>query len=180
MWWTCTSSAIAGAAVVVNQAITDLLGTTTPALQGSYIEETLLDPHPASSSIPNLYSAAPPTTPTQQLILAEYNAFESADADPQIVIPKNVSAVEVYYQNSSYSDFPISSEGEYALDLWGEGPSAGIIDNSSAAIQWHDLSNATDPTKIPDAGSKAGEIGPIGHSEVPLWYEAHVVDAGNS
>ncbi len=63
------------------------------------------------------------------------------------------------------------------MNLWGEGPTNGIIDQSSASIVWHVLSNLNDATPIPHLGTK---IGPIGHSEVPLFYEAHIVDKGLS
>lgn len=160
-------------AVVVNQAITDLVGTEDLALVGSYIRETLLDPHPANRSTLSLYSAA--AAPTTRLLLYKYHRFEKAAADPAIVIPDNVKYVEVYYQHSSYSDFPRSLFGEYALNLWGEGPSDGIEDPNLTQVHWHDLTNMMDSTPVPHVGSP---IGPIGHSEVPLWYEAHIVVKG--
>src|SRR5207237_8884335 len=40
--------------------------------------------------------------------------------------------------------------------------------------QWHYLTNVND-SAIEPSGSP---IGLIGHSEVPLWYEVHAVEAG--
>jgi hypothetical protein len=159
--------------VVVSQAMQDLVGTTDPALQGSYIKATLLDPHPANILTTGLlYSSFPLTS---RIVLPPYLAFELADRDPQVVVPKNVKYTDVYYQHSSYLDgFIITDPAEFALNLWGEGPADGIINQSSAPIQWRNLTDvvevANGPTGLP--------IGPIGHSEVYLWYDVHVVSKG--
>jgi hypothetical protein len=158
-------------AVVVNRALQDLVGTTDPALQGSYIRETLLDPHPAGSSTLSLYSANPLTS---FLVVPSYRSMENAMADPQIVIPKNVAVAEIYYQHTTYSGFRTSNSTEYALNLWGEGPSNGITNQSPSAIQWHNLTGVNDST----IGPSGKAIGLIGHSEITDWYETHVVVAG--
>jgi hypothetical protein len=158
-------------AVVVNRALRDLVGTTDPALKGSYIRETLLDPHPAGSSTLSLYSANPSTS---FLVVPAYRQMEQAMADPQITIPTNVSVAEVYYQHSVYSGFRSSNSTEFALNLWGEGPNNGIVNQSAAAIQWHNLTGVVDAT----IGPSGRAIGLIGHSEITDWYEMHIVVAG--
>jgi hypothetical protein len=162
-------------AVVVSRAMQDLVGTRDRALMGSYITATLLDPHPAGTSTLTLFSAAP----TSASIVSLYTTVEEINADPQIVIPSNVSSCQVIFQHSIFSDFPPSAIGEGALNLWGEGPADGIVNQSAAAIQFTALTDQVDQTNIPGPGNAGtGPIGPIGHSEVPLWYEAHIVDAG--
>jgi hypothetical protein len=100
--------------------------------------------------------------------------MENAMADPQIVIPKNVAVAEIYYQHTTYSGFRSSNSTEYALNLWGEGPSNGITNQSPSAIQWHNLTGVNDST----IGPSGKAIGLIGHSEITDWYETHVVVAG--
>ena len=158
-------------AVVVNRALRDLVGTTDPALQGSYIRETLLDPHPAGASTLSLYSANPSTS---FLVVLAYRQMENAMADPQVTIPKNVAIAEVYYQHTVYSAFRNSNSTEFALNIWGEGPGNGIVNNSPNAIQWHNLTGVVDMT----IGPSGKAIGPIGHSEITDWYETHIVVAG--
>jgi hypothetical protein len=158
-------------AVVVNRALQDLVGTTDPALQGSYIRETLLDPHPAGSSTLSLYSANPATS---FLVVPAYRQMEQAMADPQISIPRNVAVAEVYYQHTAYTAFRNSNSTEFALNIWGEGPNNGIVNNSPSAIQWHNLTGVVDTT----IGPSGRAIGPIGHSEITDWYETHIVVAG--
>jgi hypothetical protein len=158
-------------AVVVSQALQDLAGTHDLALQGSYIKATLLDPHPANISTIVLQSTNP-ITGLAALAVYEYIEFE--DSDPQVIVPQNVKYTEIYYQHSSWSDFAHSSNPEFTLNLWGEGPADGIINHTNAPIHWYNLTDIVDST----GGPNGGRIGPIGHSEVPMWYEVHVVDAG--
>lgn len=158
-------------AVVVSRAAQDLVGTTDRALMGSYVKMTLLDPHPAGTMTLNLYSA---NGLLSSIVVSTYQSEEKAMADPQVVIPKNVSAIDVYYQHSNSASFP-SSSTESTIDFWGEGPSDGIINQSSAIIQWHSLTGFVDNTIGPDGKTK---IGLIGHSEITDWYEMHIVKAG--
>ncbi|MGD0768541.1 MAG: hypothetical protein ABSB42_10155 [Tepidisphaeraceae bacterium] len=149
-------------AVVISQAMQDLVGTTNPALEGSYIKATFLDPHPANSASLSLYSG------NSLISVLAIDAFELADKDPAVVIPSNVKYAEVYYQHSPYADFIAVDPTEYmTLNLWGEGPNNGIINNSGTTIHWTNLTSAAGNT-----------INPIGHSEVPIWYTLNVVDAG--
>jgi hypothetical protein len=149
-------------AVVISQAMQDLVGTTDPALEGSYIKATFLDAHPANSASLSLYSG------NSAISTLAIDVVELADKDPAVVIPSNVKDVEVYYQHSPYQDFITEDPTEYStLNLWGEGPNQGIVNKSSATIQWINLTSASGNT-----------TNPIGHSEVPLWYTEFVVDAG--
>jgi hypothetical protein len=91
--------------VVVNRALQDLLGTSNAALEGSYIIETLLDPHPANVATLDLYSGSSAS------LVTLYKGFEKLANDPAIVIPPNVSMSEVYYQHTPYSLFEIRNIG---------------------------------------------------------------------
>jgi len=149
-------------AVVISQAMLDLVGTTDPALEGSYIKATFLDAHPASSANISLQSTS------SKLAAAAIDLFETVDKDPAVVIPANVKDVEVYYEHTPYQDLITIDPTEYStVNLWGEGPGQGIVNNSSATIQWTNLTSA--------AGNTTSAIG---HSEVPLWYTMYVVDEG--
>ena len=168
-------------AVVVSQAMLDLVGTTDSALEGSYIKATFLDPHPANGSTIGLASGYP--IPVAALLGGEllwYDAVSTLANDRQVVVPTNVKDADVYYQHSSYLDgfilkpFVAQSASEFFLNLWGEGPNDGIIEDSASPIEWHNLTDNVDTSDGPDGLA----IGPIGHSEVPTWYLMHVVDAG--
>jgi hypothetical protein len=149
-------------AVVISQTMLDLVGTTDPALEGSYIKATFLDAHPASSANLSLQSAA------SGLAALAIDTFEVVDKDPAVVIPPNVKDVEVYYQHTPYQDLITIDPTEYStVNLWGEGPGQGIVNDSSATIQWTNLTSAAGNTTTA-----------VGHSEVPLWYTEYVVDEG--
>ena len=147
-------------AVVISQAMQDLVSVTDPALVGSFKDMTLLDPHPANSS--DDFFSDNSSNPLSWLAEHYYFAFVLADSDPQVVIPSNVNQVDVYYQQSSYSDFPLLST-ESVLNLWG------------------DLRDISNPSGVPistlppltDGTLQDGSV--IGHSEVPLWYLENVV-----
>jgi hypothetical protein len=147
-------------AVVISQAMQDLVGTTNLALEGSYIKATFLDAHPASSATLGLQSSK------NFLAALAVDSIELTMKDPAVVIPSNVKYAEVYYQHSPYQDFVTIDPTEYStVNLWGEGPTNGIINKSSAAIHWINLTSAAGNTTTA-----------IGHSEVPLWYLQNVVD----
>jgi hypothetical protein len=149
-------------AVVISQAMLDLVGTTDPALEGSYIKATFLDAHPASSANLSLQSTS------SVLAALAIDTFEIVDKDPAVVIPPNVKDVEVYYEHTPYQDLVTIDPTEYStVNLWGEGPGQGIVNDSSATIQWTNLTSAAGNTTTA-----------VGHSEVPLWYTEFVVDEG--
>jgi len=150
-------------AVVVTQALQDLASTEDPALEGSYKQLTLLDPHPANIG-DQAFSIAP-NNPLAWLATAAYEDFVALAQDPAIVIPGNANEVDIYYQQTSQGAFPLLSF-ENTLNLQGD---LGEIDNSSGvAINYYSLTNLT------VNGS------PVGHSEVPVWYLQYAVpDLGN-
>jgi hypothetical protein len=165
-------------AVVISRAMQDLVArqTTDLALKGSYIKATFLDPHPANkstillaSSDPRPFVALALRSPLLAGVyatpLALYAVVSAAANDPQVVISSNDHYAEVYYQHTSYLSFGALSLSRY-LNLWGEGPSGGIINNSATTIHWHNLTGV-------DA-----VIGPIGHEQVHIWYATNVVKAG--
>jgi hypothetical protein len=160
-------------AVVVARVIQRLEGTSDPALAGSFITATLLDPHPANEATIALFSASQATA--EGPIGSVYRSTELAMADPQIVIPANVSAIQIFYQHTSYqSPFTEPGTEETSFNLWGQGPSDGITNNSAASISWTDLTGVVDQTQV--GSNKAPRIlGAIGHSEVPIWYDLHVL-----
>jgi hypothetical protein len=164
-------------AVVTSQAMQDLLGTTDPALQGSYIKATFLDPHPANAATTNLLDTY---LPMNGLIMGHHSQILSAMNDPVfVVIPSNVKEAEVYWEHTDQSHMTLFHPVVDALaktfyQPWGAGPSDGVIVNeSSVPIQWHDLTNRFDPTYL-----HGTEIGGIGHYEIALYYEAHIIDQG--
>jgi hypothetical protein len=159
-------------AVVVARVMQRLVGTTDRALEGSFITATLLDPHPANQQTTSLYSAS---AAGESLIGGSYRSTELAMADPQIVIPANVSAIQIYYQHSSFqSPFTAPGTEETAFNLWGQGPADGITNNSSAPIVWTNLTGVVDQTPVGTPKSPR-ILGAIGHSEVPIWYDLHVL-----
>jgi hypothetical protein len=155
--------------VVISVALQKLMGTTDPALKGSYIRATLLDPHPANAATISLADAFPTTA---AIVLPPYVAAELAQKDPQVDIPANVKVVDAYYQHSAFRDFVFSDRAEFVLNVWGEGPSAGIT--SAVPITWTPLTNVVDQS----VGPEGKIIGAIGHSEVHDWYQVHIVNTG--
>ena len=156
-------------AVVVSRTLQDLANQPVTALTGSYVKVTLLDPHPSNVADAGLYSV--PKAPLGSLATIGYLAFESSTKDPEVVLPASVGirAIEVYYQHTPASGFPINTS-EHLLNLWGEGQNDGLLINQSGvSIQWHNLTSVKDPT-----------VGLIGHSETHAWYQLYVVDAGST
>jgi hypothetical protein len=167
-------------AVVISDVLQDLVGTTDPALQGGYMQMTLLDPHPASPAFSQFSSAS--FVPYANDLAALVTLFESLTQDPQVIIPPNVDQVFEFDQQTpagqlgflvgawqalevgSYSQV-VDQLLEFALNLWGE-PAASIPNYSGQTIQEKNLTNVF-----------ASNIGLIGHSDVPLWYVANVVNA---
>lgn len=151
-------------AVVISVAMADLSATTDPVLIGSYIKATYLDPHPASSKTNNLYSSG------SLLAVLGVQLVQNAMNDPVVTIPSNVDYSEVFYQHTRYQDLKTVNPSEYStINLWGQGPNDGIVNQSSVAIKWVNLTTAPGNTATA-----------IGHSEVPLWYITNVVDTGKA
>jgi hypothetical protein len=113
---------------------------------------------------------------TNYLVTQNYRNFHLLAQDPPVVVPQNVKEAEVYFEHTAYdADFlgPMPGPLQYFMQMWGEGPGNGIVSQSSAPIQWHNLTNYFDTTEL-----HGQEIGAIGHFEVPFYYEAHIVDQG--
>jgi hypothetical protein len=152
-------------AVVISQVLQDLVGTTDPALAGGYKVMTVLDPHPASIAFNNPgYSAG--TGIAAAAAVAVLIAGEKQIQDPQVLIPSNVDAVQDYFQHTQASVLSGTLDPEAILNPWGEDPSL-LINRSAARVVSVDLTNRFDPV-----------IGPIGHVQVPVWYDQHVVQQG--
>ncbi len=147
-------------AVVVSQAMQELASTDDPALEGSFKEMTLLDPHPANIGDQSIsYS---PRNPLSWPAVAEYDSIVALVQDPKVVIPANANQVVVYYQQTLYSAFPLLSL-ESNLNL--QGDLAEIVNNSNVPI--------TLEPALTGATLQDGSV--VGHSEVPYWYLQNVV-----
>jgi len=152
-------------AVVVSQALLDLELISDPVLNGGYKKMTLLDPHPANNSFASQDYSSGGSLFDNYVAVPIYRSFQATAVDPQVVIPIDVNEAEIYYQHSSALDFSVfNSEGN--LNLWGEDPSL-IVNYSTAPLTVVNLTDNVDPS-----------LGPIGHSEVPLYYEKYVIQAG--
>ncbi len=162
--------------VVISEVLQDLVGTIDPALQGGYMQMTLLDPHPANTAFSQFSVAS--FLPEASAVAAFVTDFENATQDPQVVIPSNVKQVQVFDQQTPAGQLGFllgaleaTSEGqlisqflEFVVNLWGE-RAASLINQSGQPIKETNLSNVF-----------ATGIGLIGHSDVPLWYLANVVE----
>ena len=157
--------------VVISEVLQDLVGTTDPALQGGFLQMTLLDPHPANLSIP--FSAALSSSLADELAVLGI-VFEMLCQDPQVVVPSNVDQVQDFDEQTPAGQLgflmgtleTLSSTQllEFVFSLGGE--AAGAIPNQSAyPIEQINLTDVF-----------AANIGLIGHAEVPLWYMANVVN----
>ncbi len=174
--------------VVVAQAANDLVKNLPQIdLDGSYIELTLLDPHPANNKLQepwasfgklalNLHAAAqmgtsPPPNSTAGLLeppgasdlpspidpIEATKSFQDEANDPALEIPKGVKKIDVWYQKTKADLLRDLPDQEYIMNLW------GLIDairnESGLPIQWHDLTASG-----------------IGHNQVPDVYEEQVVE----
>jgi hypothetical protein len=144
-------------AVVISRVLLDLLGTPDTALAGGFKIMTMLDPHPANNGFAlQDYSA----TKAGLAFVSAYRNKQAAMQDQQVVIPPNVDEAQEYYQQTPASDLFLghNSPWEAYVNFWGEDPRL-IINDSLATLEVHPLSAVVDRA-----------IGPIGHSEVPLYY----------
>ncbi|MHB1425743.1 MAG: lipase family protein [Gemmataceae bacterium] len=148
--------------VVVSEVLQDLVGTSDPALRGGYMQMTLLDPHPANLLFSQFSWAS--FLPGANDLAALVIAFELLTRDPQVVVPPNVEQTYQFDEQTPAGQLGFPSPLEIWLNLWGE-MSAAIPNQSAQPIESRNLTNATAPG-----------IGLIGHSEVPNWYLANVVD----
>ena len=148
-------------AVVVGESLQLLAASKSENFKGSYVEITLLDPHPSNNA---LYLA------DGDYFVSEYRAFQQASVDPDVILPNTpmIRDVDIWYQKTPARQFDATSLSSF-LNLWGLARGEpGLTNLSGVPIVWHDLT------------SKSGEagIGLIGHSGVHEYYRAHVVDQG--
>lgn len=150
-------------AVVVSEALQDLVGTSDPALRGGYLQMTLLDPHPANLNVSRF--SWDPFIPVANDLATLAAVFEILARDPQVIVPSNVKQTDLFDQQTPAGQLGFHYPIEILVNLWGE--TAGAIpDQSPQPIVEKNLTNAV-----------AAGLGLIGHSEVPDWYLANVVDA---
>jgi len=157
--------------VVVSNVLQDLVGTTDPALQGGYMQMTLLDPHPANLLYSPL-SWLPSLSQANDLVLLGILVNYFAQ-DPQVVVPSNVDQVQDFDEQTPAGNwqflqgfldtFSVSQLLEFMFALWGE-TAASLPNHSGRPIEQVNL------TDVFVAG-----IGLIGHAEVPQWYLENVV-----
>jgi len=160
-------------AVVISNVLQDLVGTTDPALQGGFMEMTLLDPHPANNAF-GQFSFIPGADPFAALV----TLFQDLTSDSQVVVPSDVDQVFDFDEQSPAGQlgwlmgflqtFSTSQLSQFVLNLWGE-PAADIPNQSGQPIEETNLTNVFAPN-----------LGLIGHSEVPLWYIANVANTNET
>ncbi len=147
--------------VVTSEALQDLVGTADPALQGGYLQMTMLDPHPANAFLGGLFSSLPffPLSNTLAQIVFQFQALAQ---DPPVVVPANVNRANEFDQQT-FAGQPFPDLTEALINLWGVPPF--LVPNlSGAPIQEQNLTQTVAPG-----------IGLIGHSEVHDWYLANVI-----
>jgi hypothetical protein len=109
-------------AVVNTQAMVALESQMTPELKAGYIQDTLLDPHPANNSIPGQeYSVT--SGPLGMLATAEISSFQSQAKDPPVFIPPIVTEADVFYEHTTAANSHGVNDDLY--NLWGEVPVKG-------------------------------------------------------
>lgn len=160
-------------AVVVSQVLQSLVGTTDPALQGGFMEMTLLDPHPANNAF-GQFSFLPIASSLGGVV----TLFQDLTQDPQVIVPSNVDQVFDFNEQSPSGQLgwlmgflqtsAFSQLREFFLNLWGE-PPGSLPNESGQPIEEQKLTNVFIPN-----------LGLIGHGEMPLWYIANVVNANQT
>jgi hypothetical protein len=158
--------------VVVSQALQALVGTTDPALQGGYMQMTLLDPHPANES-DLLYQWIPLLPSVNDLALLGY-LVDHIWNDPAVIVSPNVDQVQEFDEQTpagqigfliGYLETLSATQlFDFEFSIWGE-PAGDIPDHCAQPIEQMVLTNVFAP-----------KLGLIGHAEVPLWYLEYVVD----
>jgi hypothetical protein len=159
--------------VVISEVLQSLVGTTDPALQGGFMEMTLLDPHPANNAFGQFSFL-----PIAQDFAAVVNLFQSLTLDPQVIVPSNVDQVFDFDEQSAAGQlgwligYLLTSSSsqlrQFGLNLWGE-PAGNLPNQSAQPIEETNLTNVFTPL-----------LGLIGHSEVPLWYILNVANANQT
>lgn len=162
--------------VVVSQVLQDLVGTTDPALQGGYMQMTLLDPHPANK-FDNLYRWIPSLSSADDFAVLGI-LVDLLSQDPPVIVPPNVDQVQDFDEQTPpgqlgfltgfLETFSGTQLFELAFTLWGE-PAGTILDQTARPINEKNLTDVFAPN-----------IGLIGHAEVPQWFMINVVDTNTT
>jgi|SRR5579875_663528 hypothetical protein len=157
--------------VVVSQVLQDLVGTTDPALQGGYMQMTLLDPHPANAS-DSFFKWLPSLSTADDL--AVLGIILDHIWQDQLIVPSNVDQVQDFDEQTppgqlgflmGFLETHFSTQlFEFMFSIWGQ-PAGDIPNLSGQPIEQVNLTNVFVPN-----------LGLIGHGEVPLWYLENVVD----
>ena len=156
--------------VVVSQVLQDMAAGIGPDWSGSYVEATLLDPHPANLIEDLLLSFSNNAPGWAAFALAI--RFQNPTRDPEIFLPDGAGlrSVDIWYQHTPAAKFPLLSTAS-VLNLWGEGKVGHHITNHSVApLLWQDLTSKT----FTDGG--ASYI--VGHSEVHEYYRVMEAEQG--
>lgn len=158
--------------VIISQVLQEMVGTKDPALQGGFMQMTLLDPHPANLNTP--FSAAF-DFPQAKELAALGMLFEFLTQDPPIIVPSNVDQVQDFDEQTPAGQLGFLTGAlqnlsaiqllEFMFSLGGE-PASLIPNYSDQPIQQTNLTDVF-----------AANIGLIGHAEIPLWYLYNVVNA---
>jgi hypothetical protein len=154
--------------VMISQALIEQQVRPDPALAGSYIKLTLLDPHPANNKLSPQESVD--DRAVEGTCYRSYKQIQDVLADPLVVLPAKVGIREttVWFQQSTYAAIrnshfvPTDDDIACPLNLWGRGSvDDNIVNNSGVPVTRHDLTGMK---------FKDGEV--ITHSTVVAMYQA--------
>jgi len=168
--------------VVVTRALHNLDVAHASLFRGSFVELTLLDPHPANNNFGAWGDWATGYLTDKSLLSYLFYRgtldFQRAVRDPRVVIPPGVKHTEVWWQHTKADLLTALPYEESSQNLWGvvtlslvDGqPGGSIVNDSGVSIASGSLRDLTDQN-VPG-------IGFVGHIEVPYVYLKQVVDAG--
>lgn len=163
--------------VIVSQALLAWKRAPDPALRGSWMRATLLDPHPANNRF------SPPQAPNENVdedttgaawTRANYERFQDAARDPEVVLPSGTGLrdVSLWYQQERVVDIqrnPPDEDGNGIADvelrlspmnLWGlPATSPFVVNHAGVEIRANRL------RRLEPGGS-----GVITHTGVPIRY----------
>jgi hypothetical protein len=159
-------------AVVVTQALKYLVAKD-PLLGGSYVQLTLLDPHPANISFEKQWADFAVDSDGKLTKLADLARFGSTHfqktvVDPRVYLPKGIKEIDIWYQQnltSSLTGYPNQAD---IMNLWGLVSTGGLhpaIQNRSGLILKPIDLTTHDPA--------------VAHNQVPDLYEKQVVESGS-
>lgn len=181
--------------VVVTQALNGIMPVLLEANFGSYVELTLLDPHPANNELEqpwasfgtpngidatlNPYRAFRWAKKTGSItllligikayedILNQVTEFQRVAHDPYLDIPENVNSVDVWYQHTKADDLGDQPDQEWIMNLWGLRGVNVIRNKGGVPVHFYDLTTGA------NFGKKS-----VGHNQVPNEYEELIVKTG--